>query len=220
MGARHGVRLGAAQAVEVAELVAEMGLVRLALDVLAHGFEGAHVRVRAEAVERALQPHSSAGVGEAREHADLLVAQAADLLAKCDEVLLRHLGLVGERLELGGQACDLRPQRLAPAHERQARRIVVAVERRAEAELGGFELRPRVAELRIELAAQIDHAGGGATQRLVLLDALGDRRLVDGPRMAPLAAADPLGEHPAQQMPQAGSGVHALLLARDPRAQL
>ena len=164
------------------------------------------------------------GVGEAREHAHLLVAQARDVLAgtrsgSSSPPRPRWSARSSSAVRRSTSAA----QRVAPADRASAPRASssrsTATSRRTSAGLRAACARS--SSSRAELAAQIDHAGRGAAQRLVLLDALVDRRLVDRLGIAALAAADPLGEHAARRQiaDKAGSGraCTPVLVAR-PRA--
>src|SRR2546425_13077259 len=64
----------------VAEIAAHLRLDDEPVDVVADLLQRADVGVRREAVERRLEAEACLGVGEARQHADALLAQPDDLL--------------------------------------------------------------------------------------------------------------------------------------------
>ena len=188
------------EAVEVAELAAEMGLVRLALDVLAHGFERAHVGVGAES--------RSACAAAARARARWRGGRACGPSRRAGGAMSSRkatrfcFATSASPVSAASSRSAARPRRAAPRAAASAASPRVSSSRSSAAPSRTStpsSWAPRVAQLRVELAAQVDHAGGGAAQRVVLFDALVDRRLVDGAGMPLLAAAHPLGEHPAHR---------------------
>ena len=209
-GARFGVADGAEAVLEVAvaEIAPELHLGDLPLDVLAHRLEGAQVGIGREPVQRLLQAHPRLGVGQAGEHAHLLVAQAGDVLLEGDQVALRRLGFAGQLGELAGEASHLGAQLIAPRDQGQRHAVVVAVDGDLQPHLQAGELLGRRLQLARQLAAQVDHSGRGAAQRVVLLDAVVDRRFVDGGGVAVLAPADPLREHTADEIGHTGEDEH------------
>src|SRR5947208_756050 len=195
----------------VAELAAHLRLGDEPVDVVADLVERADVGIRREAVERRLEAEARLGVGEARQHAHAFLAQAENLGVEGDQVVLGTFGLACQLGEIGGQTVDLGGERIPTADQRDGGDVVIVLHGDVELAADAGELGRLGRELLSELAPHVEDTGGGMAELLVLDDALADRRLVDGVRMAMLALAHPVGEGTAEKARQSRDDVHGAL---------
>src|SRR5581483_10454397 len=162
-----------------------------------------------DAGERLVQPEPDLRVREPGEHPGLLVPEPRDLAVERDQVPLRSLGLRRELGELRPEPVDVRGERLPPLDEGERDRVVVPLDGEVELRAQAGEGRRLRFELPPELRPDVDDAGRRRAELLVLREAGLDRRLVDGARVAVLAAAQPLAERAAEQIPQSCEECHA-----------
>ena len=132
--------------------------------MLAHALERAHVGVDREAVDRLAQPAARLRVGPAREHAALLALQPADLLAEAQQVVLRLVGLGAHALELVLGALELVRAAAASCAISATRAIVAAPHRALHVVVEPRDLAAPLADLGLELVAQVEDAGDGFLQ--------------------------------------------------------
>ena len=140
-------------------------------DVLAHAFERAHVGVDRETVDRGAHLAAHARAGPDRERAALLALERADLLAEAQQVLLGGVGLGAQAFELLLGALELADQLVAVRDDRHRERLVAAPHRALGVAGEPRHLGAPVADLGLELVAQVEDAGDGFLQLGVALRA-------------------------------------------------
>ncbi len=136
-------------------------------------------------------------VGEPRQHAHLLVAQARDLVLEGDQVLLRRLGL-GRRAR-ASSAVERARRRRRGASRRPISASATASSSRSTAMLELARARAQLRRVAARARARACCAGRGRRPRprgacAYCSSALLDRGLVDRAGVAVLAAADPVRE--------------------------